>query len=228
MSNELDIITGEPHNKREVKGLNKLVTDLDLHDPWRISHRDTKEYTWSRNHPFIARRIDYIFVSGELLNFTEQTDITTLLHSDHRAVTTSIVFHKYKRGPSYWKLNNSLLKDSAYVECINRTIDIFKQKCTEDIDPHNKWELCKIKIRETSQFYSKNKQQQKRNKLTDLRSRLNIIEQSLATQPHNKELQTEMTKHKTDLEVHAMAQAHGTQTRARLKFIEEGLSLIHI
>eukprot|EP00745_Piridium_sociabile_P027995 TRINITY_DN45049_c0_g1_i4.p2 TRINITY_DN45049_c0_g1~~TRINITY_DN45049_c0_g1_i4.p2 ORF type:complete len:113 (-),score=20.32 TRINITY_DN45049_c0_g1_i4:29-367(-) len=84
------------------------------------------------------------------------------------------------------------------------------------------------KIKRNSQSYSKNKQQQKQNKVIDLRSRLDIIEQSLSTQPHNKELQTEMTKHKTDLEVHAMAQAHGTQTRARLKFIEEGLSLIHI
>lgn len=144
MSNELDVISGE-HHKREVAGLKQLVTDLDSHDTWRTSHPENKEYTWSRNHPFTARRLDYTFVSQDPLNFTEQTDITTLLHSDHRAVTTTIVFHKYKKGPSYWKLNNSLLKEATYTECINQKIEHFKQHCHQNIDPHNKMGIMRNK-----------------------------------------------------------------------------------
>ena len=222
MNNDLDVITGEPHNRRETTGLNQLVTNLDLHDSWRILNPDGKEYTWSRNCPFTARRLDYIFASQDIINLTQETKITTLIHSDHRAVTTTIAFHNYKRGPSYWKLNNSLLKDIRYLEYMNKTIEEFKESYNQDIDPHNKWELCKIKIKEGSQSYSKKKQQKSRDKIAEMQERLNKIEQTLSTQPDNKPLKTELVKIKTELEVFALAQAHGAQIRSRIKYIEEG------
>ena len=58
MDNELDIVTGEKHSGREVEALNTLTVELDLHDCWRIKHGNEREYTWSRNQPFTARRLD--------------------------------------------------------------------------------------------------------------------------------------------------------------------------
>lgn len=222
ISNDLDVITGEPHNRREISGLNQMVTDLDLYDSWRVLNPENKEYTWCRNHPFTARRLDYIFVSQDLLNLTQETEISTLIHSDHRAVTTTIAFHKYKRGPSFWKLNNSLLTQATFLQHINNTIEDFKQNCDQGIDPHSKWELCKIKIREASQSYSKRQQQSKRDKMADTQNRLNTLERAISIHPKDDKLKAEMVKLKTELEVFALAQAHGAQTRSRIKYIEEG------
>ncbi|WP_419623904.1 endonuclease/exonuclease/phosphatase family protein, partial [Thiolapillus sp.] len=116
LDNELDIISGEKHNKREVEAFNTLVSDLDLTDSWRTLHRDEKEYTWCRNSPFTARRLDYILVSNTLAAHLTHSEITSIPLSDHRAVETTLSFHNFKRGPSYWKFDNSLLKDIHYVE----------------------------------------------------------------------------------------------------------------
>ena len=40
LDKELDIISGEKHNKRKVEAFNTLVSDLDLTDSWRTPRRE--------------------------------------------------------------------------------------------------------------------------------------------------------------------------------------------
>ena len=221
MHNKQDIITGEQHSKKEVEALNQLTTDLELHDSWRTLHPEDKDYTWSRNQPFTARRIDYIFISGSLLPYMEQSNIISLAHSDHRAVHTSLAFHNYKRGPSYWKFNNSLLKDTTYIDQINTTIHNFSKENAQ-LHPHAKWELCKIKLKEVSISYSKRKQQNKRDKTRKLQQKLTQVESKIATDTQNTELRAELIRLKTELELHNLAHAQGAQIRSRTKLVEDG------
>ncbi|KAK7486284.1 hypothetical protein BaRGS_00022454 [Batillaria attramentaria] len=67
LSNDSDIVSGNPHNKQEVERFRQVVEDNNLCDVWRCMNGDTKEYTWSRNKPPTARRLDYCLVSEELL-----------------------------------------------------------------------------------------------------------------------------------------------------------------
>ena len=127
------------NNTREVASVNPLITHLDLQDSRRILHPEEKQYTWDRAHPFTARRIDYLFISSGLTANIEQSEIISFPHSDHRAVTLTLVRHDYKRGPFYRKFNNSLLKDTKYVNHTNNTNQIFSQETVEaNIDPHAK------------------------------------------------------------------------------------------
>ena len=49
---------------------------------------------------------------------------TFIIKSDHKPVIIEIDIRKIpKRGPSYWKLNNSLLKDVTYCDEIKQIID---------------------------------------------------------------------------------------------------------
>ena len=223
LSNNEDIISGEKHNTREVESLNQLVTQLDLQDSWRIQHPDEKKYTWNRFHPFTARRIDYLLISSSLTANIEESEIISFPHSDHRVVTLSLILHNYKRGPSYWKFNNSLLRDTAYVNHMNNTITAFQQKNSSDlnINPHAKWELCKIKIREATIAYSKDKQRNKRSEYRETLEKLNELENTLKYQ-NNANFRAEIAKTKMKLELHAMSEAKGAQTRSRIKFIEDG------
>ena len=158
-----------------MEALNQLAVDLDLRDSWRLLHPEDKEYAWSRNQPFTARRLDYMFVSSRLTTNLEQSEILSLPHSDHRAVFTSLTFHKYKRGPSFWKLNNSLLRDAVYINRVHKTMSDFSQEQT-DINPHAKWELCKVQIRELSIAYSKHTQRTRRDRMKEYQNKLNNIE----------------------------------------------------
>lgn len=222
MSNEADIISGEKHNQREVEALVQLAVDLDLHDSWRSLNPECKQCTWCRHHPFTARRLDYILTSNNLTPNTVHSEILTFAHSDHRAVLTTMSFHDYQRGPSYWKFNNSLLKDKAYVSVINNIIEESSRDETK-LSPHTKWELCKIRIREQSIAYSKHKRQKQKDNIKIMQTKLQLLENELAApQADNERLISEIIRVKTDLEINALAEARGAQIRSRIKFIEEG------
>ena len=90
MNNNLDIITGEKHNPRETDSFRELINSLELIDSWRTINQEERQYTWSRNHPFIARRLDYIFVTESLIENIQQSQIISVPLTDHRAVETNI------------------------------------------------------------------------------------------------------------------------------------------
>ncbi|KAK7475249.1 hypothetical protein BaRGS_00033480 [Batillaria attramentaria] len=111
VDNNLDIISGRPHGKTEVDRLNEFVDTLGLCDVWRSFHEGEKEYTWSKQNPFIARRLDYCFVTETLVESCTSCDIISVPFTDHRAVALDISSGSFVRGPGYWHFNNALLQE---------------------------------------------------------------------------------------------------------------------
>ena len=52
-SNDLDIISGNPHNAKSVDSFNATMAKLNAFDCWRLFHSDEKQYIWNRNNPFL-------------------------------------------------------------------------------------------------------------------------------------------------------------------------------
>ena len=77
LDNKLDIISGEPHNIRNIENFKDFVINHDLSDTWRLFHPEEKEYTWCRNNPFTSRRLDFIFTSNEIFNTTFSCNISS-------------------------------------------------------------------------------------------------------------------------------------------------------
>ncbi len=62
----------------------------------------------------------------------ESCEILNVPNSDHKGVYMYLDFGEFKRGPSYWKFNNSFLKDVSYVNMINDLItEVNTLHCTE-------------------------------------------------------------------------------------------------
>ena len=89
IQNHISILTGDFNTaitKEDRKsGLNdpcssqleKLVNCLQLSDIWKNKHPQNNKYTWeSANNSNIKSRIDYIFISKNLLSFAEESLIT--------------------------------------------------------------------------------------------------------------------------------------------------------
>ena len=136
---------------------NDLLSDCDLHDTWRLFHPEDKEYTWCKKNPFVARRLDCILTNSMLFDKTIEWNIHSVASTDHRGCSLLIKFAEIERGPGYWKFNNSLLKDLAYVHRINTLIDNHTAGLENKSDYQIEWELLKVKIRDFTRSYSKQK-----------------------------------------------------------------------
>ena len=114
-----------------------------------------------------------------------------------------------------------MLHDQTFVEQLNSCFEEFK-KDNIDLDEQMKWDLCKIKIREICIQYSKRKKRSQRSRYLKLQEDLDKADAGLAADPQNSELLRHRERVKMEMEIYAVQEAKGTQTRARAKFIEEG------
>ena len=156
------------------------MTSMAWH-PKHLFNEDIREFSWSRTTTgiFIARRLDYIFLNEAALNLATSTQLLSFPSTDHRGVRLSLNLSESKRGPGYYKFNNSLLNDKTFIAEMKQLIREFLYEDKIN-DPIYTLELLKIKIREKSISYSKMKSVEKRNKLGNLYNQLNICEAKLA------------------------------------------------
>ncbi|GFS04538.1 reverse transcriptase [Elysia marginata] len=141
--------------------------------------------------------------------------------TDHGAVMTTLNFQTFKHGPSFYKLNTSLLNDPNYVDMINKYLDEADRKF-QDLDLHLKWEMLKIEIAEISQEFSKAKNPQRKIETDVKQQQLNELEQFFSKDPNNQEHIDRINKLKHELEIRCMEGTKGAQLRAGIKWIEEG------
>jgi hypothetical protein len=162
LNNDRDIISGEHHAKNTVTNFNDVLNECNLFDTWRLFNPDIKEYTWSKRNPLVARRLDYILTSSTLFDETRECNIMSVPMSDHRGCSITIQFVEVVKGPDYWKLNNSLLEDINYVNQTNDLIDSFLTENSNNTQDQQSWELLKLRIKDFSITYSKQKNLEKK------------------------------------------------------------------
>ena len=133
-------------------------------------------YTWIRGNPGIGRRLDYIFVGQNIKNNVKSADIKTIGFSDHRAVMLTMEWSKTENKNSFYKLNIKHLSDIKYVNMIKKTIQDTSRQYEGILDPHLKWEMIKIEVKETSQKYSRFICNRKKRQEKILRDELNELE----------------------------------------------------
>lgn len=221
LSNDSDIVSGGPHRQNDVYNFQNMLINSSLCDVWRLFHQEEKHFTWSRKTPFVARRLDYILMSDAIFNKSFLCDIISTSQSDHRLVEIKFKVSHVKRGPSYWKFNDSLLRDQAFVNIMNNVIQEFKVQHT-NLEPQLKWDLCKAQIREHCISYSTQKSLNQRSLLSDLEGDLNKTDKALGADPTNAQLLTHREEVKKTLEIFAIQEARSAQVRSRIKFIEDG------
>ena len=85
------------------------------------------------------------------------------------------------RGPGLWKLNTSFLSDEEYLKCIKKVIlktcDDYKDD--KDVDDALLWEMIKLKVRESSIFYGKEKAKSRRTDETKQYDTITYLEKKI-------------------------------------------------
>ena len=137
--------------QKSVAKLVELKEKYDLYDIWRIRN-PTKNCIFRQNHSsgIINCRLDYIFISNKLQEFSNDTDIIPAFKTDYSSVLVTISnYNFFKPGPYHWKFNNSLIKDETLTCTFKNLIQnmINKLNASTSLNNQLKLELLKCEIR---------------------------------------------------------------------------------
>ena len=69
-----------------------------------------------------------------------------------------------KRGPGYWKFNNSLVNNKLFVSQMNSKIEDYFHETMEISNPVIRWDFLKLKLRQFCMSYSKQKSRERKQK----------------------------------------------------------------
>jgi len=200
--------------------LKHILEEHSLTDIWRAKNYHNEEFTWSQLNPPVFCRLDMWFIPKEWIQITENAHIITAVGTDHRGVKITLQGSKFTpRGPGYWKLNNSILKEQDYINGIRKTIKETEEKYN-DWEDSMFWGFLKYEIRAFTQKYCKNRARVHRDQEKILLQRLQAIEKTLHELNENEV--NEYKKCKEAYEKIYENKAKGALTRSRANWIAEG------
>ena len=167
--------------KTVIKEMKTVMRTHNLIDTWSYKYPNKQAFTWNNPSKKIYCRLDYRFISKSMESATQNANIVANIFSDHSAITLSMSSesNETKRGPGFWKFNNSLLMDKCYTEMMTKQIPEFVAKYCNLNDKGLFWEMIKMEIRASTIIFGKNKAKQKRDEEKDLLMRLNQLQEKL-------------------------------------------------
>ena len=146
------------NNPRSTACIKMKIEEMSLCEIWRSHNTGVRRYSWYRSlqkNCLQMSRIDYAVVSHGLSQMIHDTYYLNGLRSDHSAFL-GVEVVSVDRGPGYWKMNTSLLKDTQYVAKINSLLSDLEISLNHK-EPVEKWEIIKHEVRKASQAYAKTK-----------------------------------------------------------------------
>ena len=165
-------------NENARKCVIKYMETLDLVDVWRVKNPHKKEYSWRRRKPnLIQCRLDLFLISQCMLNVVQECKIGNSFLSDHSIVCLCLKIENVKRGPGYWKLNCSVLKDIEYIRKIKQVIKdcemLYEGTGTDKV---LFWETLKMNMRSETILYSCNKKRERVKRESELENQIKELE----------------------------------------------------
>ena len=168
--------------QKSLEKLDEIINKLKVNDTWRIKNPSKKRFTWRQNNPLIQCRLDFFLTSDHLYDKFTNFDILPSIHSDHSAITLSYQqIEDVKKGPGFWKFNNSLLNDEEFKRQLSNIIEKEKNAQTENQDKRVQWEMLKYIIKQFCIKYSKNKQKKVKTRQQVLEIHLIDLEKQIST-----------------------------------------------
>ena len=202
--------------------ITQLCDLLKLQDVWRYQHPDQRQFTWRDKALKVQCRLDYWLVAKELSHIMLNTEIKQSSLSDHSAIILTLQSKDYeRRGPGFWKFNNSLLGDSTFVEQLQCLIPEYKKKYSNLADKGLFWDMIKMEIRGFCVRFSKRKSRMRRNIEKNLSDQIDALMKTLVTN-RSKENIAKLYNLRSELNKIAEYRTKGAIIRSRTRWHEQG------
>ena len=217
----LDRTSGYHKNVQAAQVLNQSIEQLNLIDIWR-ELKTAPGYTWRRVHPYLlAECLDMIFIDQSMVQFVNQVNISHGYRSDHKIVDITLQYNINPRGPGYWKLNTSLLKDNDYVQKINQLLNIELAQESNYSSKRTHWEIIKLTVRSSTLQFAARKAKSRANKIEALQRKITYWqnEGSITLFPKVEKRIADLTNELNKLQVQ---RTEGAILRSKADFAELG------
>ncbi|SJL06249.1 uncharacterized protein ARMOST_09585 [Armillaria ostoyae] len=169
-----------------LQAFREFKNTLKLRDGWRNENPDMTNYTFFQPAPpFSASRIDRIYVSPELAEYSEDWKIELPnVNTDHRMVSVKISSPRLPYiGRGRWTMRPHLLKNEKMLKEIDNVMlvvqagveDSAGNQRTEDNNPQTVYAKGKERLRTIIQKYAKVSVPQKQARLNEMKVKLDFL-----------------------------------------------------
>ena len=213
-----------------------LIIECNLIDPWRELNIEKFQFTWRKKNSTKQARLDFFLISESLFMDVKNTKILPGYRTDHSQILLQFDFGKFVKGKSYWKFNNSLLKDTKYVDELKDLIKFTKlnyikpndgiseinineipaQQLQFSISDQLFFDTLLMEIRGKTIAYTSFKKKMELNHENDLLEEIDRLEKA-------KEINFELLdKKRNDLQEIRNKKMEGVKIRSRVRWISDG------
>ena len=105
-----------------------ICAEHNLIDIWREFNMEKRQFSWRTKNGNKHARLDLFLISESLFTDTQEVTINPGYRSDHSMVILKLKGSEKEKKRSFWKFNNSILKDPEYVKIIKKVIEDTKKQ----------------------------------------------------------------------------------------------------
>ena len=218
------------NNPRSREKVLDICTEFNLIDIWRELNLEKMQFTWRTKNLRKQARLDFFLISEQLFIDIEDAKIESGYRTDHSFVTVSLNEQQIDKGSTFWKFNNSLLKDQEYVKIVKKVIEEVKNQYAENDQPSEEisnkdikfsindqlfLEVLLMEIRGKTISYATYKKKKIDKTEQNLIQEINILEQ-------NNFNSTLLEEKREELKELRIKKLEGLKIRSRAKWIEQG------
>jgi exonuclease III len=182
--------------KRVKNYLLEIMGRFNLIDSYRCINR-YGGYTWGRDNPkYVRSRLDHILISKKISqNILDSNTYLTPNESDHRLLITEVDLKKIPFGPGIIRVNSDLLNDPEIKEKVQENIRKIIQTETTNMNPHERLDYVKMKLRNLMLMEGKQKKNNDDNNLNLCNKEIERLGQALDRELsfHNNHLCTDLS-----------------------------------
>ena len=153
----------------------------------------------------------------------KSSDIIPAIRTDHAAISIEISeLENEQKGPGYWKMNCSMLKDEEYVNNVTEMLPVWTAEGQKEIsDSRILWDWIKYNIRAHAINYSKKKAKERNAIELSLQDELREAKEGYETTPSDSNA-TRFNAAQEKLETFYEEKTKGIIMRARARWHEHG------
>ncbi|WP_369124235.1 endonuclease/exonuclease/phosphatase family protein, partial [Streptococcus pyogenes] len=146
-----------PHAE-SIPALQSLMSSTQTFPVWRTLHPNVRAYSWVHGSGSVASRIDMILAPIGMRDQIKECEYRTASFvADHRYLYLESSLEGFEpRGPGYWKLNTSLLRDDKYRDLVAAFWSFWKtqEKSGDFSSLLDWWDMGKSLVREATRSFA--------------------------------------------------------------------------
>jgi hypothetical protein len=166
---------------------NPCTENLALKDLFRVFNPKAKSFTFKSSAHKMQTRIDRVYSSADGASFANNCRHIPVpsVVSDHISGVEVLLrsINNVSRGPSFWKLNTSLMKRPGFAKIVVKLITDFQSLRDKYPDLRTWWDMLKLAIQLRLKEYSKQQATRRKKTILTMESQLLQVNQELARLP---------------------------------------------